>query len=254
MRPCESSFESLSAYVDEELNATQELQLRRHLDGCERCRQVVHALQGLKELVTTAAEIRPVPHALRETTRELESRHKPRGLSWFLWPTTTAVILGLLMLAGIRAWFSLYPPTGADALVKALIDDHSRYLDNPHAIQVASSDPRRLAAAFESKTGFRVDLPHLSSATLLGARFCRLLGHKGVLSFYESRGKRFSLFVLDRTALPNGDVNANECRSEGAYQVCLIADAAQLLAMVGDKKQEQLILPEIEDQARQKRH
>jgi anti-sigma factor RsiW len=250
MTRCEVPFETLSAYVDGELDASQELELRRHLDGCDRCREAVDALQGLKELVTSAAEIRPVPHTLRESTKAIAVRRKPRRASWFLWPTTAAVMVGLLILEGTQGWLMVSRPTSADLLVKALITDHSRYLSSPNAIQVASSDPLRIAAVFESQTGFPIELPHLSSANLLGARFCRLLGHRGVLSFYESRGKRFSLFVLDRTVLPNGDFHANECRSVGAYEVCLIPDAPQLLAMVGDKDQAQLFLPELENQAR----
>ena len=250
MTRCEVSFETLSAYVDGELDASRELELRRHLDGCDRCREGVDALQGLKELVTSAAEIRPVPHTLRESTKAAAVRRKPRRASWLLWPTTAAVMVGLFILAGIRDWLTGSRPTSTDLLVTALITDHSRYLSSPDAIQVASSDPRRIAAVFESETGFPIELPHLSSANLLGARFCRLLGHKGVLSFYESRGKRFSLFVLDKTVLPNGEFNANECRSAGAFEVCLIPDAPQLLAMVGDKDQAQLFLPELENQSR----
>ncbi len=249
MTRCEVPFEILSAYVDGELDASRELELRRHLDGCDRCREAVDALQGLKELVTSAAEIRPVPHTLRESTNAIAVRRKPRSAR-FMWPTTAAVMVGLLILAGTRGWLTVSRPTSADLLVKALITDHSRYLSSPNAIQVASSDPRRIAAVFESQTGFPIELPQLSSANLLGARFCRLLGHKGVLSFYESRGKRFSLFVLDRAVLPNGEFNANECRSSGAFEVCLIPDAPRLLAMVGDKDQAQRFLPQLENQVR----
>ncbi len=250
MTRCEVSFETLSAYVDGELDASWELELRRHLDRCDRCCEAVDALLGLKKLVTSAAEIRPVPRTLRESTRAIAVRRRPRRAYWFLWPTTAAVMVGLLILAGTRDWLTGSRPTSTDLLVTALITDHSRYLGRPDAIQVASSDPRRIAAVFESETGFPIELPQLSSANLLGARFCRLLGHKGVLSFYESRGTRFSLFVLDRTVLPNDESNTSECRSAGAFEVCLIPDAPQLLAMVGDKDQAQLFLPELENQAR----
>jgi len=253
MTRCKVSFETLSAYVDGELDPPRELELRRHLDRCDRCREAVDALHGLKELVTSAAEIRVVPHTLRESTKAIAVRRKPRRAYWVLWPTTVAVMVGLLILAGTLGWLTVSPPTSADLLVKALIADHSRYLSSPNAIQLASGDPLRIAAVFESQTGFPIKLPQLSSANLLGARFCRLIGHKGVLSFYESRGKRFSVFVLDRTVLPNGEFNASECRSAGAYEVCLIPDAPQLLAMVGDKDQAQLFFPELENQARHTR-
>src|SRR5713226_1256812 len=62
----EVSFETLSAYVDGELDASRELELRRHLDGCDRCREGVDALQGLKELVTSARSRTPCEKASRQ--------------------------------------------------------------------------------------------------------------------------------------------------------------------------------------------
>src|SRR2546425_1387239 len=141
MTRCEVPFETLSAYVDGELDDSRELELRRHLDGCDRCREAVDAIQGLKELVTSAAEIRPVPHALRDSTKAIAVRRKPRRAYWFLGPTTAAVMVGLLILAGARDWLTISRGSSADLLVNALIIDHSRYLGSPNAIQVASSDP-----------------------------------------------------------------------------------------------------------------
>src|SRR5260370_38953880 len=100
MTRCEVSSETLSAYVDGELDTPRELELRRHLDGCDRCREAVDALLDLKKLVMSAAEIRPVPHTLRESTKAAAVRRKPRRASWLLWPSPAGRRGGLVVLTG----------------------------------------------------------------------------------------------------------------------------------------------------------
>jgi len=122
-------------------------------------------------------------------------------------------------------------------LAKALVADHVRYLGVPDAIQVASNDPQQIADSFGGRLGFAAKLPQLSNASLLGGRFCWLRGHKALLSFYESRGKRLSLFVFNPQVLPSAELRGDQCRSVGKYQVCLLPHDTELLAMVADKEE-----------------
>ena len=50
MKRCDIALEELSAFVDGELDAAGELELRRHLDVCSRCTQFVAGLAHLKGL------------------------------------------------------------------------------------------------------------------------------------------------------------------------------------------------------------
>lgn len=132
---------------------------------------------------------------------------------------------------------------GADRLTRAMVEDHIHYLNAPNAIEVASDDPQQIAQAFADQFGFRLELPVLPGANLLGGRLCWLHGRKAVLTFYQTPSGRLSLFVLDKqtfagTAQPG-------CTARGGYEVCLVSRAPEVLAMVADKQQAELVMPEL---------
>lgn len=244
MTRCEFSFDMLSAYVDAQLETEQELEVRRHLDECARCRQTVENLLEMNQAVASASEVHPVPHVLRERLNRMASPKARRPGKW-LW-TALAVAAALLVALEVGRWAMRSEGSAVDQLARALIEDHVRYLGIPDAIQVVSNDPQQIADSFNSRVGFPIELPQLSDASLLGARFCWLKGHRALLSFYESGGRRFSLFVLDQNALPRATAPKARCRRSGKYEVCLLRAAPELLAMVADRQQAHVILPQLE--------
>jgi anti-sigma factor RsiW len=244
MTRCELPFETLSAYADGQLQPDQELEVRRHLDECTPCRHVIDTLLQMNEAVASASEVHPVPHGLRERVNQLASS-KPLRSKRSVW-AALALAAALLVAVGLGLWARWSEGAAADQLAQALIEDHLRYLKIPDAIQVASSDPRRIADSFNNRVGFPIELPQLSGASLLGARFCWLRGHKAVLSFYESNGRRFSVFVLDKDALPEQGMPKDQCKTSGKYEACMLRSTPELIAMVGDKQQMQAVLPQLE--------
>ncbi len=241
MRTCEVAFETLSAYVDGELSREAELELRRHLDGCNGCPARVEGLLTIKQAVTASAEVRPVPHTLRERLGALTPRRRRVPL------TGALVALAAMVLAavGVTEWARRQPGAAHDPATQALVADHIHYLHEPDPLQVASSDPERIAAWFDGKVPFRVEIPRLEAATLLGARLCSLRGEKVALAFYETGGKRLSLFVGDPTAFP-APPEGGCTKVLGDYRVCLVPSASTTLAMVGDAEQAARMMPELQ--------
>lgn len=244
MTQCEFPFEMLSAYVDGQLQNDEELKVRRHLDGCARCGQMVGNLFEMNQAIAATSEVRPVPHALRQRLQQVAASNAKRPKTWLL--AATAAIAVLLIAFG--AWQSGFwqRRSAVDRLAQALIEDHVRYLGIADAIQVASDDPQRIAASFNERVGFPVKLPRLSGASLLGARFCWLKGHKAVLSFYESGQQRVSLFVLDRNAVPSRELPEARCKILYGYRVCLVPVASEILALVAHPQQARIVMPELE--------
>ena len=245
MTPCAMSFERLNEYVDGALAAADELDVRRHLDVCPACRASVETLLGLKEAVAASAEVRPVPHTLRERLGTV-GPPRARGLRPRL-RRAVALAAGVLIALAAARW-TLGPRHAAgDRVSEALVADHLHFLQVPDAVEVASDDPERVAAWFGDKLAFPVRLPRLESASLLGGRLCSLWGHKVALAFYEARGRRLSLFVADDATFPS----AGGCRTGlGDYRVCLVPAAGTMLAMVADHEQTAAVLPELQGAVR----
>jgi anti-sigma factor RsiW len=240
--PC-ADFEILNAFVDGQLSLSQELEVRRHLDGCENCRSRVESLSALKESVASTAEIRPVPHSLRERINALSSRRAPLAHNRYLWLVAGLAAI-LLIWVGSAMWSERLAPSSADRLTEALVEDHIHYLNTPDGIQVASDDPQHIAESFQNQIGFPIALPKLSSANLLGGRFCWLRGRKALLAFYRTADERFSIFILDGRGLPSTATKL-PCRSVGNFQVCMIPYQHEVIAMVATKEQTPRVLAEL---------
>jgi anti-sigma factor RsiW len=242
MTRCEFPFETLSAYVDGQLETNEELEVRRHLDGCARCSEVVESLSVVNEALASTTEVHPVPHSLRSRVNQARVSGRPTSWNW----GTAAVAAVLLATLTVVRW-QRQPDTGAvDQLTQALLEDHVRYLSVADALQVASSDPRRIADSFSDRVGFPIQLPQLSNASLLGGRFCWIKRNKALLSFYQMHGQRLSIFAISQNALPPDAITSVRCATSGRYEVCLLPAAPELLALVGDSEQARAILPEFE--------
>ncbi len=245
MTPCAARFEPLNAYVDGQLLPPEELDLRRHLDVCESCRAQVDTLLAMKEAVAGSAEVRPVPHTLRQ---QLATLAQPPGRRWRRGILAFAALAAAVFIAvGVTRLIGRARQAEPDRVIEALLADHLHFLQVQDAVEFASDDPARIAAWFAEKVPFPVRVPELRGATLLGGRLCSLWGKKVALTFYEVDGKRVSLFVADPATVPARPQPTVGCATAlGDYRVCFIPTSPTLLAMVADKHQTAAILPELQ--------
>jgi anti-sigma factor RsiW len=254
MRTCGVAFEHLNAYVDGELVAGDELALRRHLDVCAICAATVESLLALKDAVAASAELRPVPHTLRERLAALARLSgRARRLRVAGVGLLAAAVVLAVAVAGDRgghvpaSWLRV-PPGGPDTVSEALVVDHLHFLQEPSALAIASNDPERVAAALGAQVGFPVVVPRLKGAALLGGRLCTLWGQKVALTFYETRGKRLSLFIADRARFPSPVPRGSRCTAPlGDYGVCLLPAGDTVLAMVGERAQTPTMLEALKE-------
>ncbi len=239
-------FEEINAFVDGQLAPAAEIEVRRHLDVCADCGATVETLLALKDAVAASAEVRPVPHTLRE---RLGALPRPSGWSWIrrmrLRRLGGVAAVALLTL-GISLWVFERGRSGADPVSQAFVADHLHFLQEPHAIELAATDAEQLSTWFEGKVPFAVHVPRLQSASLLGGRLCSLWGQRVALTFYEAHGRRLSLFTLDRNTLPVSARDREGCTVDlGNYRVCLVPAPPAVLAMVADAEQAVAVLPEL---------
>lgn len=245
MSSCTTPFVSLSAYVDAELAPDSELEFRRHLDSCPRCRDLVDMLMAMKESVAATAEVHPVPHSLRERVAALDRpASTPRR-----WVGGIALVASACVLVlAVYAWRAAAPrATLESGVVEALVADHVHFRQAADAPQVRSDDPAEVGAWFEGKLPFRVALPRLRNASLVGGRLCSLWGQKVAVGFYETQGERVSLFAADAARFPSPIPDAARCdEGLGSYRVCVAPAGDAVLLMVADPARASLLLPELQ--------
>lgn len=245
MTTCTTPFDSLSAYVDAELSRDAELELRRHLDSCARCRELVETLMGLKAAVAATSDVRPLPHTLRERIATLH-RESSRPRPWRGWLALAASVC--IVFAGVAAWRALGPRAMLEeSVVEALVADHVHFREALDAPQVRSADPVEVGAWFAGKLPFSVALPRLRSASLVGGRLCSLWGQKVAVGFYDTQGERVSLFVSDARSFPSAVPDEPRCEDGlGSYRVCIVPAGETLLLLVADAPRASLLLPDLE--------
>jgi anti-sigma factor RsiW len=230
---CPVPFEELSAFADGELEAARELDLRRHLDGCARCRAQVAALQQLKVMVGQRAGDEPVPPAISRAVRLGDSQPRRRPPRWLL---GAAALAAAVMLV---AW-----PPGApkpDPFTTALVADHIHYAHNPERLEVSESDPQALERWFASRLPFDPQLPEIPGAHVVGGRLCTLRGNRLALAFFDKEGESLSIFVGDASGLtPDADrawsaADREDRCSEAlsGYRVCYDRRGRVVTAVVG---------------------
>jgi anti-sigma factor RsiW len=254
MTTCTMRFDRLNAYVDGELLTGDELEVRRHLDVCSICAASVESLLAVKDAVAASAELRPVPHTLRERlATHAGASSRWRGFRIARLGLLAAGVVLAVVIAGDRreplpasSMRALHG--GSDHVVEALVADHLHFLQEPRAVEIGSDDPDRLAAALGEKVGFPVAIPRLKGATLLGGRLCSLWGQKVALTFYDAHGKQLSLFIAERARFPSPLAQGSRCTAAiGDYRVCLLLAGETVLAMVGDGEQTAAMLGPLED-------
>jgi len=245
MTRCGVEFETLSAFVDGELDAGEELDLRRHLEGCEQCRAMISALLEAKAAVASTAEVRPIPHSLRVQVSKLVGQAPRKRRVWRVVLTALTAAVIVIALGTYRSMFGNRSDS-ARRLTEALVEDHAHYLGAANAIQVPSDDPQQIAQAFADQFDFHLKLPNLPGSNLLGARLCWLLGRKAVLTFYQTPAGRFSLFVFDKQVFTPSDGHQTECTTTRGLEVCFVSGAPEVLAIVADRHQAAAILPRLE--------
>lgn len=169
-----------------------------HLRECKSCQDFFERQREWSSALRAKAGAETAPDALRETTVRLVERHGTAGIPWL---STRRQVLMAGAAAVVAAFGVLRLTSGlpSQALFQEMCADHAKYLDARS--QLASSDPAAIESWFRDKAEFRVQVPALDHADLLGSRLCFLKRHKAALIFYRRQGRPVSLFELSRSGI-----------------------------------------------------
>lgn len=156
---CDFPIESLSAYLDEELNEQERTAVERHLAGCPRCREALNALRAADESVRQDVYEEPSPEFMLALNRRIRDRIAPARKRYLLRfapvfaPAAAAIVIFIVL-------------TDASASRKIVsISDRVAYkeLAPRQAVQLSVPEPGKILAV-KPPTLARRAVPKAASA------------------------------------------------------------------------------------------
>lgn len=175
---CEDSRELLGGYLDDELDMTTSLELRRHLRECPECSAQQQRQEALRNALRTSdLSFRP-PAGLEQRIRTaIRDADKGPAISFRARPGRKSIIwiplAASLLLAALLFWrFGTSRPGSNDLIAEVVLTDHVRSLMADHLTDVASTDNHTVKPWFNGKLDFSPPVRDLASQgfPLVGGR------------------------------------------------------------------------------------
>ena len=227
MLGCQDCERYLEAFLDQELDVKESLDMQAHLRACPACMELAEAERACQRFVREQAAEAPMPEAMklqiirRAMNGVAESPAAEPKVSWWEWLGTWIrpkdFALGMASAAAVL--LLLFGPfslgfKGDDTAEKFLAD---RFLQEasmayranqrqPMPLEVAASDDKEVADWFSRKLTYSFKVPCITddATKLLGGRLCRLLDRPSATFVYKRNGKDVMLFAFrgDGVSLP----------------------------------------------------
>ncbi len=217
---CEKNIYSISAYMDNELDAKDIEILKKHLSSCESCSAVLLAMNEEKRLMLESfASIKAPPRLKQKIVESLRSAsiktaaRYPQTPFWKRLltpgPAWAAVSLVILIIAGavyLRTQGIIAPSGEKPATMGLYLRDvtHDSYLIRnlpARPFDIKSRASGEVSAYLANHVGFDVLIPDLSSSgyELKGGRLWHTISRISALAVYDNReGSTISLFEVKK--------------------------------------------------------
>jgi anti-sigma factor RsiW len=196
--------ERLSAYIDDELPASEREVIRHHLAVCQACALGVLSATQLKAATARAGRrFAPPPDALARLTAQLHQQpqtaapiHPIRRIAW------GALAAAILLAISLIGWRQSHE---ANNLSAELLDQHLASLSSGAAPQVISTDRHTVKPWFQGRLPFSFNLPESlpPDMTLKGADLTYLKGQPAALLFFTIHKHEVSVFLTQRLGGPD---------------------------------------------------
>jgi anti-sigma factor RsiW len=236
------SRDLVEAYLDEELDATQQTALKQHLAVCPACSEVYARLRKQKADVKQAASYYIAPPMLQRSIGEALQRlsvaeaKPPRKAPW-----PGLAIAASLLLAISVSWnlLQLRQRSSPDDMAKNVLADHIRSLVGSRLVDVASSDQHTVKPWFAGKLDFSPDVKDLEAQgfPLAGGRVDYLADRRVAALVYHRRQHVITLFIWPSGSSPVRDATV----SHNGYHLLQWTDGTMTYWAVSDAS-----LPELQ--------
>jgi anti-sigma factor RsiW len=196
--------ETLDAFIDGELPASEQEAVQQHLAGCHACTLRVLSTTQLKAATARAGHrFTPPPDALARLTaqlrREPQTTARIRSIRPLAWAALAAAVVLAVSLIGWRQFHQ------SNTLAAELLDQHLSTLSSAATPQVISTDRHTVKPWFQGRLPFSFNLPDSDAlppdATLKGADLTYLSGQPAALLLFTIHKHQVSIFLIQRAGI-----------------------------------------------------
>ncbi len=131
--------ESLSAYVDDALNATERLEIERHLSLCGQCKKEIDQLVRVKEWLRPQMNYPVPPFFASRLTATLKAQRERSTLTDFVWIAKRLVPGFAIFLAVVWLWSS-----SQTSDVSSVAEEYFASTDSTSAMALLAQNERDL--------------------------------------------------------------------------------------------------------------
>jgi len=228
MLACQDCERYLEAFLDQELDVKESLDMQAHLRSCPACMELAEAERACRHFVRAQVAETPLPEAMKSklVRRAIDAATRctaaaaSRATWWGklgTWIRPKDFALGMASAAAVLlVLFGLFSfvPMGDDTAQKLhadkfLQDASMAYRANqrePMPLEVSTSDDKTVADWFSRRLTYSFKMPCIAddATKLMGGRFCRLLDRASATFVYKRNGKDVLLFAFrgDGVSLP----------------------------------------------------
>jgi anti-sigma factor RsiW len=207
----------VQAYLDDELDAAQSLEVARHMEACERCGTYYRRLEATRGAMSHPHLRFQAPAHLRASilsaTPRASARARPRLPAWGL--ALAASFVALAAIGGFGLLHGVGPRQ--DAVVAEAISGHMRSMQFNHLIDVVSTDQHTVKPWFDGRLDFSPEVTDLADEgfPLAGGRMDVLQGRSVAALVYRHR-----LHVINLYQWPaSGSTEPAATAAEGYHAV-----------------------------------
>jgi anti-sigma factor RsiW len=164
---CDEAERFLDAYLDGELELSQQLELERHLSECPECQAVLQERREFRALFNATAPSYKAPPELRgkilAITREEPATVAPKVRRIPVWRQPWLYAAALLIIGLSIAWTVFYE-NREHRFAREAVSDYLRALFVQHFCDVISPDPKVVNSYLTAKLDFSPPVVNLASA------------------------------------------------------------------------------------------
>ena len=200
---CDSVREMLGAYLDGELDANAQFQMRTHLAECPDCPVVYRRLSSLKDRIREGNLYYSAPPELasriRTSLQKTRNTEPAAGTAFQPWMAIAASVL-VAVLLGLGVYL-LRRGTNSELLVQEIVSSHVRAMIGTHLVDMPSSDQHTVKPWFDGKLDYSPPVKDLKDQgfALVGGRVEYLNNRRVAALVYRRRKHVINVFVWPTT-------------------------------------------------------